>query len=112
MIIESMHLKTRIGVNHWEQKIDQSLLIDLHIYYDFANINDAIGETINYDAICQHIEEYVTQKSFKLIETVANEIATELLKQFPIEQVKIVVNKPHALKQAKNVKVLATRARQ
>ncbi|WP_367605901.1 dihydroneopterin aldolase [Legionella sp. W05-934-2] len=111
IVIESLSLQTRIGVNQWEQAIDQCLLVDLHLYVDFKAINDHIDETINYDLISQHINAYVTKKSFQLIETVANDIAQEILTNFPIQQVKIVVNKPYALKQAKNVRVIAIRSK-
>ena len=110
IVIESMLLKVRIGVNQWEQKIDQTVILDLHLYHDFSMAGDNIAETIDYDALCQHIQNYVDNKSFQLIETLANTIASEVLTNFPLQQVKIIVSKPHALRQAKNVKVIATRS--
>lgn len=111
IIVESLSIAAYIGVNQWEQKIKQNLLIDIHLYSDLSNVKDNINETIDYDSLCLHINDIVTQTSFQLIETVANEIAIGILNQFPIKQVKIAVNKPHALRQAKNVKVIVTRSR-
>ncbi len=112
IIIESLKLSAYVGINQWEQKIKQTLLVDIHLFYDFSHTNDKIEETINYDALCQNIEAYVEQRNFQLIETIANEIANEIFTQFPVQRVKISVSKPYALRQAKNVKVIAIRLKE
>ena len=111
IVIESLTIKASIGVNQWEHKIKQLLVVDIYLYCDFTDINDDINKTIDYDELSRNVESYCEQCKFKLIETVANNIALELLNQYPIQKAKVSISKPHALRQAKNVKAVAIRSK-
>lgn len=109
IFIESLQLKTIIGVHEWEQKLPQTLIIDLILYRNFEKIDDVVEQTIDYDALTKFVEEFITNRTFKLIETVANQVADQLLAKFPIDRITVKVSKPHALRSAKNVKVEVNR---
>lgn len=103
--ITGLTLNTFIGVYAWEQKIRQRLLIDLSIPYDLADCKDNLDNTLDYAAICQHITEDVENHSFKLIETVAEHVATLLKETFNLSEVTIKVSKPLAVKNAGNISI-------
>ena len=107
--ITALNVSTKIGVNAWEQRINQQLLIDISIPSDFTECKDDISNTLDYDALCQLVTQYVESNSFQLIETVANNIADLVKSRFNAEQVTISVSKPHAVKNAGTVKVTINR---
>ncbi len=109
LIINSLLVSTKIGVYEWEQCINQNLLINITIPYDFSACEDDIALTIDYDALCQHITEFVEAKSFKLIETVANEVAHLIKQKFKVKGLTVSVSKPNAIKNAGPVQVIVSR---
>ena len=106
--IIGLEVITVIGVYAWEQAITQKLLIDITIPTN-CNSNDLLSETTDYAKAAELVCNYLTSLNFKLIETVAHETATLLLKEFNLPSIKISVSKPHALKQANNVRVTIER---
>lgn len=107
--INSLSVHTKIGIYEWEQRINQNLILNITIPFDFSRCEDKIEDTIDYDAVCQLITEYVESKSFQLIETVANEIATLIKQHFNVNSVTVSVSKPHAIKNAGPIEVIVSR---
>jgi dihydroneopterin aldolase len=73
------------GVFPEENKLGQKFLVDLIIETDLkkAGQTDDLKETINYAHLYQICEEIVEGKPFKLIEAVAEQIASRILTTFP-----------------------------
>ncbi|MDP1601886.1 MAG: dihydroneopterin aldolase [Legionella sp.] len=107
--IKGLSVNTRIGVHNWEQRIAQRLLIDINIPADLSACNDEIDKTIDYDKLCQRVTEHVESNAFKLIETVANTVAEIIKNEFNIAQVTVSVSKPHAVKNASDIRVTVQR---
>ncbi|MDI9817935.1 MULTISPECIES: dihydroneopterin aldolase [unclassified Legionella] len=107
--ITGLSIQTHIGVHAWEQKILQPLLIDITIPGDFSACQDDIANTIDYDKLCQQVTAYVEVNSFRLIETVAEQLAQLIKSAFNVQQITISVSKPHAIKNAANIRVTITR---
>lgn len=107
--IKELQVSTKIGVYAWEQRINQQLLIDIDMETDFSGCQEDLNKTIDYAALCTHVTDYVQSKSFQLIETVANEIADQIKKQFKVSKITVGVSKPHAVKNAKNIQVIVRR---
>jgi dihydroneopterin aldolase len=107
--INALNLSTRIGVHAWEQCISQRLLIDLSIPVDVRDCQDTIESTLDYDAICKLVTEYVEGNHFQLIETVANGVAHLLKERYQLKEITVCVSKPQAIKNAGNVQIMVTR---
>lgn len=107
--IKALKIETRIGVHNWEQQILQTLLLDITIPVNLSNCRDDLGSTIDYDKICQTVEHFLSNNSFKLIETVANKTATFIKENFAVESLTITVSKPHAIKKANNISITVHR---
>ncbi|MCH9757349.1 MAG: dihydroneopterin aldolase [Gammaproteobacteria bacterium] len=101
--IEGLRVETRIGVHAWEKKINQVLLLDLEIPMDFSTLDDTLEKTIDYDALCQHVTEFVTSNTFNLIETVAKQVIASIQTTFNIKDLTLRVSKPHAISNANNI---------
>ncbi|MCE3045968.1 MULTISPECIES: dihydroneopterin aldolase [Legionella] len=107
--VKALKIATRIGVHHWEQQIKQNLFIDISIPGDFSQCNDDINKTIDYDALCRSVTEYVESNSFQLIETVADRVAALIKEEFKLEQVVVSVSKPHSVAHANDIRVTVKR---
>lgn len=105
LTITGLSVAAKIGIHAWEKQINQKLLIDIHIQSDLQHCEEDIHKTIDYDKLCQTVCEYVENQSFNLIETVATGIACLLHEQFALQEFSVSVSKPHAIKNAQNIKV-------
>ena len=73
--ISALNIKTHIGVHAWEQKILQSVLLDIQIKLNIADCNDKLENTIDYSKLCESVTNYVASNSYSLIETMAEDVA-------------------------------------
>lgn len=103
--ITSLKIKTKIGVHKWEQAILQTLSLDIEIPVDISQCNDQIENTIDYDKLCQMVTEYIENKPFALIETVASETIALIKDNFKVDSVNLTVSKPNAIANAGNISV-------
>lgn len=101
--ISALKIMTHIGIHAWEQQILQPLFIDITIDTDLTGVNDDINNALDYDSLCNMITEVVSNKSFKLIETVAHTVSTLIKENFSVHGIKVRVCKPHAVADAGNI---------
>lgn len=73
-------------------EVDVELTTDLRM----AGKTDDIRHTVSYAEVYQSIKSIVEQKTFNLIEALAEAIAGMLLARYPFDSVKIQVRKPRA----------------
>ncbi len=111
LVIKDIKLSTRIGIHPWEQQCNQNLHLDLALQTNAKAIaeHDDIQQAINYDEIVQHILHFVKEHQFKLIETLAEQLAQQLLMHFSTQWVQITLHKPGALQQASDVAIMIER---
>lgn len=103
--IHELKVATHVGVHTWEQRIFQTLLLDISCGISLpANIIDFKG-SVDYVAISLCVIDFLQNNSFKLIETLAQQVAQQIITQFPVKLVKIKVTKPHAIHAAKGASV-------
>lgn len=100
---DSVRLKNMVFHAHhgyWEEerRIGQRFEVDVELFLDVrkAAASDHIHDTVDLYHVYQAVEKVVVKKQFKLVETLAEEIARGLLKKFPINEVRICVRKPNS----------------
>ena len=72
------------GVSNEEQYVGGKFEADIDIYTDFseaANLDD-LKKTVDYSKVYSFLNQYTVKRKYYLIETLAIEIADELLKNF------------------------------
>ena len=108
--IEQLEVSTHIGVPEEERAAPQRVTVSISFwpYQQTADLVDNIGQTVNYSAVAEEIKNFVRDQSLNLIETLADRLASHLLKSFPIQKVTIDLRK-FALHDAKYVSVTVTR---
>jgi dihydroneopterin aldolase len=108
--IEQLEVFTRIGVPEEERAKPQRLTVSISLwpYQQTSDLADHIERTVNYSAVAEATKNFVRDQSVSLIETLAERLASHLLKSFPIRKVTIELRK-FALQDAKYVSVTVTR---
>ena len=108
--IEQLDIFTRIGVPEEERANPQKLTVTISFwpYQQTSDLADHIERAVNYSAVAEETKNFVRDQSVSLIETLADRLASHLLKSFPIQKVTIELWK-FALQDAKYVSVTVTR---
>ena len=106
IILKNATFKCNVGITEEEQEQKQEIIVDLEIERSLqqAATTDNIKDTLDYYAIHKEIKNKIENKSYKLIETMAEEIA-EIIPA----PVTITVKKPAALENTKYAAVTITR---
>lgn len=93
--LQDCSLQCRIGVSEEERVKKREIFVDIEMFYNTkqAAKSDEVKDTINYSQVHTILREVVDDE-YKLIETLAERISTQLLDKFPSERVIIRVKKP------------------
>ena len=107
--IEQLEVSARIGVPEEERAALQRLTVSISFwpYQQARDRADNIEQTVNYSAVAEETKSFVRDQSVNLIETLADRLATHLLKTFPIQKVTVEVRK-FPLQDAKYVSATVT----
>jgi dihydroneopterin aldolase len=108
--IEQLDVFARIGVPEQERANPQRLTVSISFwpYRQTSDLADHIQRTVNYSAVAEETKNFVRDQSVSLIETLADRLASHLLKSFPIQKVTIELRK-FARDDAKYVSTTVTR---
>lgn len=82
------------GVSAAERQVGTRIEVDVDLRLAPAE-RDTLASTIDYREIYRVLEEIVTGRRFKLLETIARAIRAELLARFPASHVRVRVRKPN-----------------
>jgi FolB domain-containing protein len=113
ILISDLLVRGIIGLNEWERKKRQDILVNVEIRTDIraAGESDDVEGTINYRTIAKSVIELVESSSFFLVEALATEIARIVLQEPAAESVIVRVEKPGAVRFARSVGVQIERHR-
>jgi dihydroneopterin aldolase len=86
------------GVFDYERADGQDFVVDLTVWVDLAAAaaSDDLADTLDYGALAQRAYEIVAGPPRNLIETVAAEIADDVMGDDRVHAVEVVVHKPQA----------------
>ena len=108
--IEQLKVFARVGVLRAERARRQRLVLNITLLpaRDLRDMQDAVARTVDYSALCQEAKQFLSQRSPKLLETLANDLASHLLHKFRIRKITIEIRK-FVLKDAAYASVTVTR---
>ncbi|MDJ0904751.1 MAG: dihydroneopterin aldolase [Woeseiaceae bacterium] len=111
IFLHDLRIETVIGLWEWERKIRQTVAIDIEMSADIrkAAETDSVDDTLNYKAVAKRLQEYVGESSFQLVETLAEKIAGIVTDEFGVAWVRVKVNKPGAIRGARDAGVIIER---
>lgn len=85
------------GVLESEQQQGQRFIVDVSFTLDTSHCGDAIEQTVHYGLLAQDIVAFCQGKTYRLIETLVNELASHLLIKYPlIQEICLTLHKPSA----------------
>jgi FolB domain-containing protein len=105
IIVKDLLLRGIIGINPDEREKKQDILINIVLYADIrrAAASDAIEDAVNYKAVVKRVIEHVESSSDFLVEKLVSDLARLILTEFPVERVRVRVEKPGALRFTRSV---------
>ena len=99
IIVEDLQIYAHHGVYRQENEKGQNFFISAVLDTDTraAGMADDLGLSTNYGVVCRFLHTFLTEHTYKLIETAAEKASEALLLQFPyVRQVTMEVKKPEA----------------
>jgi dihydroneopterin aldolase len=109
--IVDLEITAKIGVPDEERRTPQRLLVSLDLTVDsflHAAAKDDIARTLDYYHVTVRVTEIASLKPRKLLETLAEDLASDLLKTFPIRKIGLEIKK-FILPNTKYVSVIVER---
>jgi len=113
IFLSEVKVQTKLGVPEWERMVEQTIILDLEIAMPNSNScqTDDITDTIDYGVVVARIRQTLTERSFRLVEALAEHICQIILTEFGAPWVKIKVAKPGILPGLKALGVIIERKR-
>jgi dihydroneopterin aldolase len=102
-----------IGFIDWERRVKQTVVVDLEIPVDcrHAAMTDEVADTVDYKKVAKRVLAFIEASEFKLVETLAQRLALLILEEFPLEWIRLSINKPGAIRNSRDVGVAIERSR-
>jgi len=110
--IERLSVATTIGVRDWERVVRQHVHVDLELAIDArrAAAEDQLADALDYGAVARHVEAFVAASAFRLVESLAEAIAGQLIGALGAQWARVTVHKPRAVPNAADVSVTIERS--
>ena len=111
--IKNLRLRTIVGIQHWERKQRQDVIINVEMEFDGTKAakSDSIDDTVNYKVIKQRIIKEVESARYYLLDRLADQILKVIMKEKKIKRAIVEVDKPQALRFADSVSVVCASER-
>lgn len=112
LTIQGLIVQCRLGALEWEQTSPQEVRIDLELAIDAAKAaqRDDVNDALDYARLAAVVKTLVEGHSYRLMESMAEEIAALILREFPTPEVEVKVTK-RALPGIESATVEITRGR-
>ena len=111
IFLHGLKVETIIGIWDWERKIRQTVVIDLEMAADIrrAAETDSVEDTLNYKNVAKRVQQFVADSEFQLVETLAEKVGEIVTGEFGVPWVRVKINKPGAIRNARDVGVVIER---
>ncbi|TAM73544.1 MAG: dihydroneopterin aldolase [Chloroflexota bacterium] len=95
IMLQRMRFSGRHGLTAEERLEPQPFEVDVELATNLqpAGVDDDLGLTVDYGRVFEVCRELVEATNFKLLEAIAEGIAHELLREFPVSEVTVRVRK-------------------
>ena len=95
LIIHDLVTECRLGVYDWEQAKPQTVWISLELAIDAAEAaaGDDLSKAVDYGRLVSSVKQLVEHKAYRLMETMADEVAQLVLKEFATPRVTVRIKK-------------------
>jgi dihydroneopterin aldolase len=92
--IEGIRAQGRHGANPGEQLEAQEFVVDVEVWVEVQS--DHLEGTLDYRAVADRVRRTVEERSFVLLESLAEAVASDLYELEPVLRASAIVHKPNA----------------
>jgi dihydroneopterin aldolase len=112
IFLSEVRVETHLGVPDWERMTPQTIVLDIEIAMPQSKScqSDSIEDTIDYGKVVERIRQSLHERSFKLVEALAEHVCQLILKEFGAPWTKVRVAKPGILSGLKALGVVIERS--
>jgi dihydroneopterin aldolase len=98
IMLTGLRVRGHHGVFEHEKRDGQDFLVDVTVWIDLdtAARTDELADTVDYGALAARAAEIVGGKPRDLIETVATELASDVMNDDRVHAVEVTIHKPNA----------------
>jgi FolB domain-containing protein len=95
VFVRNLVVPCKVGVTQEERAKKQKVIVDIEVFCDLseAGTKDDLNKSISYSEIQERITEFITKGDFKLLESVAEGVVTQILKNSLAFRVVVAVKK-------------------
>ena len=113
VFIKDLLVRGIIGVNDWERKKAQEILINVTVFTDTskAGESDDIKDCVDYSALAKKMQAHAESVARLTVEALANDLVKICLEQKGVQKAIVRVEKPGAVRFSKSVGVEVERSR-
>ena len=113
VIIKNLLARGIIGVNDWERKRAQNILINVTMFTDTRPVGetDSLEDCVNYSTMSKKLLAHAESINRLTVEALANDLAKLCLQEKGVQKVIVTVEKPGAVRFAESVGVEIERSR-
>jgi FolB domain-containing protein len=106
ILIRDLTTRAVIGVRPDERRKLQAVVVNLELDYENkAHATDKLDDALDYKAIKDAVLRYVESSKHELLEALAEGVASTCLANAGVRGVRVVVDKPGALRFARSVAI-------
>lgn len=109
--LRQLAVNLTIGVHDWEQRVRQTLYLDVTLPTNAAAAasTDALADALDYSAVASCIRAHAASNSQQLLESFAQTLADQLLERFALPWLRLTVHKPGAVADCAPVQLVIER---
>jgi dihydroneopterin aldolase len=95
LLVTGLAADCRVGLTETERAAPQRISIDLELEIDAAKAaqQDDVQATVDYARLVERVKQLVEGTSYRLLETMAQDVAAEILDEFGVPQALVRVTK-------------------
>ena len=109
--IRDLQVETIIGIFDWEREVKQTVSLDLEMATDIrpAAHSDDIHHALDYKAVAKRLIAFIEDSQFQLVETLAEQVAAIVRREFDVSWLRLRLSKPGALRGSRDVGIIIER---
>jgi len=115
IFVKDLRVRCIVGILPREREEEQEILVDVEMQHDFAAAaaTEDVTTTVDYAEVSTVLTEWIQERRFQLIETMAVEGCDLILERWPgVAYVRLTIKKPDAVPAARYTAVTFDRARE
>lgn len=114
IFIRNLVARGIIGLNDWERDKAQEIVINVVLFADLhaTGISDTLDDSVNYRTVAKKILKHIETTQRFTVEALATDLARLCLEEAGVHKVRILLEKPGAVRFSRSVGVEIERTRE